>query len=637
MVQASAVAPTITLYPTNLTVIAGDSASFYGGASGTDPLSYQWRFNNAAIAGATTTSYTIPSAQTNDAGPYSLVVTNLYGAATSLPPATLTVLVRPAILVAPQSQNVVVGSNAELTVTAIGTPLLGYQWRLNGTNLPNGGRVSGANTALLSITGAQVADTGAYTVVVSNLVGVVTSAPPAVLTVFVPPAIVTPPASRTVAQGSNTTFAVVASGTGPLGYQWRFHGTNLLDGGRVSGAATASLTITSAQPEDAGPYSVVVSNWAGTITSTPPAALAVAILPAVTNLTMQPASPVVEGTNVTFCVFASGTAPLTYQWRRNGTNLFGATLSCHTLTNVQVAQAGTYSVAVSNAAGGLISGDLTLAVLPDWRTNVVGATGDGSYTLIDGIFTVNGSGEDIEGTKDDFFFVHRPMNGDGQIVARMLGLLPADPHSEAGVMLRDGTNSGARHVFVALDSRRQVLLRRRLVENGYSVENQARGTNWVWLRLMRLGDTFAGHASTNAVDWSLIWWTTIANMPTSLEVGLAVTAHRNQAMATAQFDSVTPGPLTPLPGVWPEPGPRIYLGGEPYAYPPLSSLGGLKMLIGGNVGDRYTIRATDLVTTPGTDWLSVGVVTNTLGVVPFLDTQALSNPRRFYRVERTGP
>lgn len=197
---------------------------------------------------------------------------------------------------------------------------------------------------------------------------------------------------------------------------------------------------------------------------------------------------------------------------------------------------------------------MALAVLPDWRTNVVGATGDGSYSVADGVFTVNVSGEDIEGTKDDFFFVHKPLNGDGQIVARPLGLLPADPNSEAGVMLRDGTNSGARHVFLPLDEGKHVSFRRRLVENDYAVETGNSGTNWTWLRLMRLGDTFVGHASTNGTVWSLVWWTKVLNMPTNLEASLAVTAHKNGAMATAQLDNVSTGPLTPLPGSGRKPG-----------------------------------------------------------------------------------
>jgi hypothetical protein len=89
------------------------------------------------------------------------------------------------------------------------------------------------------------------------------------------------------------------------------------------------------------------------------------------------------------------------------------------------------------------------------------------------VFTVNASGEDIEGTKDDFFFVHKPMNGDGQIVARVLALASTNLDAEAGVMMRDGTNGGARHVFLALRTNNHALLpvfRRRLVENDPSIQ-----------------------------------------------------------------------------------------------------------------------------------------------------------------------
>lgn len=78
----------------------------------------------------------------------------------------------------------------------------------------------------------------------------------------VPPTLTAPPQSQTVTIGNPVTFSVVAVGTGPLGYQWRFYGTNL------SGATSTSYSIASAQASNAGPYSVVVSNLAGTTMST---------------------------------------------------------------------------------------------------------------------------------------------------------------------------------------------------------------------------------------------------------------------------------------------------------------------------------------------------------------------------------
>ena len=98
---------------------------------------------------------------------------------------------------------------------------MSYQWQLNGVNLANGGRVSGAQTTTLSVTNVQPTDAGSYTLVVSNAAGVVTSAV-AVLTVTGPPVITAQPASQNVVAGANASFGLTASGTPPLAYQWLF-------------------------------------------------------------------------------------------------------------------------------------------------------------------------------------------------------------------------------------------------------------------------------------------------------------------------------------------------------------------------------------------------------------------------------
>src|SRR5206468_5161033 len=84
------------------------------------------------LEGATAASYTRNNAQTTDAGPYSVVVSNPVSTIASSN-ATLTVNVPPAISSQPQSQTVNVGSNATFTVTASGTAPLSYQWRFNGS------------------------------------------------------------------------------------------------------------------------------------------------------------------------------------------------------------------------------------------------------------------------------------------------------------------------------------------------------------------------------------------------------------------------------------------------------------------------------------------------------------------------
>src|ERR1019366_6702124 len=147
--------------------------------------------------------------------------------------------------------------------------------------------------------------------------------------------------SRSVTQGSNVIFSVVPSGTAPFGYQWTFNGTNLI------GATSSILSLTSVQTADAGSYSVTVTNVAGSITSSN-ATLTVNV-PA--GIDTQPLSQVVtQGSNVVFSVVANGTAPFGYQWTFNGTNLIGATSSILSLTSVQTAGAGSYSVTVTNVA-----------------------------------------------------------------------------------------------------------------------------------------------------------------------------------------------------------------------------------------------------------------------------------------------
>lgn len=148
-------------------------------------------------------------------------------------------------------------------------------------------------------------------------------------------------------------FSVNATGTAPLAFQWR------KDSQPLSDATNSTLTLTNVQPADAGIYSVVVSNAAGTNTSSG-ATLTVNVPPSIST---QPQSQTVNsGATVSFTVFASGTAPLAYQWRTNGVDLAGATGQTLTLTNVTTANAGSYTVRVSNAGGNVVIGPAILTV-----------------------------------------------------------------------------------------------------------------------------------------------------------------------------------------------------------------------------------------------------------------------------------
>jgi uncharacterized repeat protein (TIGR01451 family) len=178
------------------------------------------------------------------------------------------------------------------------------------------------------------------------------------------PFILTQPTNRMVFAGGSATFSVLAAGSSPLTYQWRRAGTNLADGGRISGTTGPTLAIANCADTDTETnYSVVVSNAFGSITSSN-AALLVTLLP---FITAQPVSQNAETyTTVTLSVSASGPTPLTYRWRRNGTNLinggrfFGVTNATMFISGILDGDAGLYSVAVSNPYGTVISSNATI-------------------------------------------------------------------------------------------------------------------------------------------------------------------------------------------------------------------------------------------------------------------------------------
>ena len=250
------VPPTITNQPQSQTVNQGTSANFSVSASGTTPFAYQWLFNGTNIAAATASSYTRTNAQPSDGGNYSVTVSNAAGSVTSAP-AMLTVNpvpTPPAISGQPQNQIVSQSSNATFTVIATGSTPLYYQWLFNSTN------VAGATGSSYTITNAQPPNGGPYSVIVTNTYGMATSSV-ATLTVILPPVISVQPSSQLASVSNSATFTVgLSQGTSPA-YQWRQNGT------AIAGATQSSLAFPSLLWSNAGTYSVVVSNSAGSQTS----------------------------------------------------------------------------------------------------------------------------------------------------------------------------------------------------------------------------------------------------------------------------------------------------------------------------------------------------------------------------------
>jgi pectate lyase len=261
----------------------------------------------------------------------------------------------PSINTQPSDQSVFVGQNATFIVNASGSAPLSYQWYFNNDTL-----LPGATNASLTISNVQVSDTGGYSVTVTNASGPATSAS-ANLTVTAPtaPSIVNQPQSQTVLPGQSAAFTVSAGGSSPLSYQWYFNTNTVL-----TNETSDTLTLTNVQVANAGAYSVVVSNFVSSAVSSN-AVLTVNTNPVAPSFTSQPAPQfVLAGGTAVFNAAAVGTAPILYQWNKNGAPITGASSSALTLTNVQAADGGSYTLTASNSVGGAASSAALLTVTP---------------------------------------------------------------------------------------------------------------------------------------------------------------------------------------------------------------------------------------------------------------------------------
>lgn len=172
--------PTITLQPSDQTVPAGDTAMLSVSAQGTPPLSYQWFRGSVPVAGGTDTFLMLYSVQPTQAGYYSVVVSNAYGAVTSSNALLSVLTYPPAIVSQPHGTNVYVGATVTFQVIASGSPTLSYRW------LKDNAPLAGANNPSYTILSAQVTNSGNYSVIITNPYGAITSSV-AVLNVRVPP------------------------------------------------------------------------------------------------------------------------------------------------------------------------------------------------------------------------------------------------------------------------------------------------------------------------------------------------------------------------------------------------------------------------------------------------------------------
>ncbi len=156
-----------------------------------------------------------------------------------------------------------------LSVTAVGTPPITYQWRKNSGNLTDGPGISGATTPQLTLTNLAPNAEGTYDCVVADALCQVTSRPAYVSVTTSTPVITQQPASQVVHAGAQVAL-IIAGGFGPQNtYQWRKNGAPVPPSVRVWGTDSTYLSISDARVSDAGLYDCVITNACGSTTSNP--------------------------------------------------------------------------------------------------------------------------------------------------------------------------------------------------------------------------------------------------------------------------------------------------------------------------------------------------------------------------------
>ena len=261
----------------------------------------------------------------------------------------------PAFTLQPANQNAFAGTSVTFTTSATGYPYPTYQWQKN--NVP----VSGATDSSYTLTHPTTGDAGNYAVVATNSSGTATSAV-ATLTIAPTdlPAFSTQPVSQDITLGFSFTLIAYASGTPTPTYQWQKNGVNITNGVNIIGANTNSYTKINVSAEDAGNYTVVATNIAGSVSSSV-ATLTIGVAPAFTS---QPTSQTgIAGNSVTFTAAASGIPIPTYQWQKDGRNIPDATSSSYVIASVVAGDAGHFQVVVSNPSGSAISAVGLLTVI----------------------------------------------------------------------------------------------------------------------------------------------------------------------------------------------------------------------------------------------------------------------------------
>ena len=348
-------APLITRQPQSLAGIIGSTGYFLDvAACGSSPLRYQWQLNRTNLPGATNLSYSFPTLTTNQAGNYTVIVSDSSNSTTSdIAAVTVVPLI---IRQPPRSQSVVIGDSLGFYVDVESVLPVTYQWWFNGAELP------GANSYFFTYPFATTNLAGDYWVVVGNSAGSVTSLVAHISVNAQAPSFSYPLQNAQAYAGQNVTIFSYANGGPPPGFQWFFNGNPLPD------QTTSALRLTNVKTNDAGNYWVVARNSSGSVTSTVATLTVTALSPTV----VPPASTTnFAGESPTFYTQLSGAPyPVAFVYQQGNpvpkvvihTTTLQANYSFQ-LSNLNSNSAGAYFLAASNSVGVVTSSVFTVTVV----------------------------------------------------------------------------------------------------------------------------------------------------------------------------------------------------------------------------------------------------------------------------------
>jgi hypothetical protein len=399
------------------------------------------------------------------------------------------------------------------------------------------------------------------------------TAPAAAATYTATYALRPPPSSlsanpATVVGGASSTGSVVLSGPAPpSGATVALSSTNPAVASVpqnvtvLAGATSANFSITTTAVGSDTLVSLSVSYGGGSANTTITVTPAPNVPPTVSISNPSAGATFVAPADVTIDASASDSdGVVTRVDFYQGSTLLGTDFSAPfswTWSGVGVGNYSLTAVATDDRSGTTTSVAVPITVsasgLPaPWTPHdvgTVGVPGSGSYSS--GTYTVVGSGNNINGTADAFHFVHQPMSGDGEIVARITSVQNITNNSKGGIMIRRSLAADSANVALIITGGNRIQFQVRSAAGATTSYWSASQATPYWVRLVRSGNTFTAYRSANGVSWSQFASPVLVSMSTNVEGGLVMCSNNNGVLGSATMDgvNVVSGPPNGSPSV----------------------------------------------------------------------------------------